>query len=123
MNKAKFSDVYRKANKLFKEGEKLKVLYIKQIYTLDSDPHRRFLESMYDALNLDYEEDIDLNDCIGQTEWISIGYLSSTGIGGIQQRTPWEDEDFIYLHEENNATVTSSSNSIDVEYDEYGNAI
>lgn len=88
---AKFSDAYRKANKLFKEHEKLKVLYIKQIYPLDSEAYVRFLESMYDALNSDYEDDIDWNDCIGITEWISLGYGRYSEIGGIQKRGLWEE--------------------------------
>ena len=120
---AKFSDVYRKANKLFKNGEKLKKLYIKQVYPLDSDAYRLFLEAMYDALNLSYEEDIALMDCVGQTECIFIGYTSSTGVGGIQKRYPWNDEDFIYLYQENNPTNINVYGDCDLEYDEYGNII
>ena len=120
---AKFSDVYKKANKLFKDGEKLNVLHIKQIYPLDSDAYILFLEAMHKALNIDHEHDISWDDCIGISEWISLGYTSTYGIGGIQERTLWDDEDFIYMYEEEHATVTSSNDSIDWEYDEYGNVI
>ena len=120
---AKFSDVYRKVNKFFKEGEKVKELYIKQIYPLSSDSYILFLEAMHDALNVSYEEDIDLNDCIGVTECISLGYSNFSPIGGIQQRYPWEYGDFKYLYEEENSTVASSDDGIGLECDEYGNII
>lgn len=121
---AKFSDVYRKANKLFKkDDEKIKVLYIKQIYPLDSDAYPLFLKAMHEALYLSDEEDIDLMNCIGVTEWISLGYSNFSPIGGIQQRSPWEYEDFKYLYEEENSTVTSSDDGIGLECDEYGNII
>ena len=120
---AKFSDVYRKVNGLRQCGEVLKVLYIKQIYPTNSEPYRSFLESMYDALGLDYEDDIDLNDCIGVQEAISLAYGSVSGIGGIQKRFPVDEEYFIELYKESNIVVASSDERSDVECDEYGNHI
>lgn len=122
-NVAKFSDVYRKVNGLRKSGEKMKVFYIKQIYPINSDPHRQFLESMYDALDLDYEDDIDLGDCIGVEEAISLAYGSVSGIGGIQKRCPIDEDYFIELYEQSNEAVASSEECSGIEYDEYGNAI
>ena len=120
---AKFSDVYRKVNGLRKCGEVLKVHYIKQIYPINSEPYRSFLESMYEALGLDYEDDIDLNDCIGVQEAISLAYGSVSGIGGIQERCPVDEEYFKELYEESNIAVAYSDGCSDVECDEYGNPI
>ena len=120
---AKFSDVYQKVNGVVPKDTKLKVFYIKQVYPIDSDPYIDFLESMYEALGVDYEENIDINDFIGVSEVISLGYTSKTGIGGITDRCPWEKEDFIVLYENQNTPVSSIEEYPDVECDEYGNLI
>ena len=119
----KFSDAYQKANSLGKHDGKLNIFYIKQIYPLDSDAYRLFLEAMYNYLEIDYEDDIDLELCIGLTEAISIGYTSPTGIGGINSRCYWDDEAFVELYQEQYAPASNIDDCNDVEYDEYGNVI
>ena len=115
----KFSDVFKKANNLLKKGEKLKIYYIKQIYPIDSEAYLDFIESMYEALELPYDVQIDMDQCVGVTEDISLGYTSRSGIGGINARRYWEDDDFIALYQYQYGDSSYPS----VEYDEYGNEI
>ena len=118
-----FSEVYQKINGLMPDDKPLKILFIKQVYPIDSDPYRVFLESMYNALEIDYEDDVEETEFIGITEVISIGYTSKTGVGGINKRNPWCAEDFIYLYEQNTQPIPTADEYCDVEYDEYGNVI
>ena len=122
---AKFSDVYRKINKLSKKNEQIKILKIKQLYPLESDPYMRFLEAMYEALNIAFDETINFEDCIGLREAIKIGYTSRSGIGGILQRCPFDEQGFIDMYEDEQEKYSSAIPVEDeyVECDEWGNWI
>ena len=120
---AKFSDVYKKVNNLFEHNEKPNVLYIKQIYPLESDRYCAFMEAMYDALELDDDEEIPMDRCIGITENILIGYRSGSGIGGITDRCRWSKEDFEEYYQQQQQIYASSNDYYGIEYDEYGNMI
>ena len=118
-----FKDAYQEANNIYQGSKKPKIYKIRQIYPFDSQAYDRFLEAMYEALELDYKEDINLEDIIGITEVIGISYSKHSDIGGISTRTPWDDESFVYLYNKNNALNPPIDNYYDVEYDEYGNVI
>ena len=119
----KFQDAYQKVNNIYKSNQDPKIYKIKQIYPFDSQAYDRFLEAMYEALELDYKEDIALEDIIGITEVIGISYSKHSDIGGISTRRPWDEESFVYLYNKNNAPNPPIDNYYDVEYDEYGNVI
>ena len=116
---AKFSDYNKKANKLFKNGEKLNVLHIKQVYPIESDAYDRFVDAMYEELGLDSNEEITFDMCIGLTEAITIGYVSRTGIGGINSRRYWDDKAFVEYYNYQQEAYASAYE----DYDEYGNPI
>ena len=117
---AKFSDVYQKVNGIAPKGKSLNVLYIKQIYSTESEAYRSFLESMYEALGADYEEEIDESEFIGISEAISIGYVSKGDIGGIIDRTPYNEDDFVNLYIAEQDKCSYSEEKYE-EYDEYDN--
>ena len=85
----------------------------------------RFLEAMYEALNIAFDETINFEDCIGLREAITIGYTSRSGIGGILQRCPFDEQDFINMYELEQEKYASAIPVDDdgVECDEYGNLI
>ena len=117
----KFSDMYQKVNKL--SDRKTKILHIKQIYPLDSQPYVDFLQAMHEALGIAYEEELDMEQIINVTETIEISYSSYSGIGGISSRGYWDRENFIELYQEKNAHISTIDEYHDIEYDEYGNVI
>ena len=119
----KFQDAYQKLNNIYKINKDPTIYKIRQIYPFDSQAYDRFLEAMYEALELDYKEDIALEDIIGITEVIGISYSKHSDIGGISTRTPWDEESFVYLYNKNNAPNPPIDNYYDVEYGEYGNVI
>ena len=120
---AKFSDVYKKANHLSEKNEKLKILYIKQVYPINSDAYDRFIDTMYEELGLNDDENITVDDCIGLTEAISIGYISRSGIGSIMDRCYWDEECFVEQYQEQQQICSGDNDYYGIEYDEYGNVI
>ncbi len=117
----KFSDMYQKVNKL--SDRETKILHIKQIYPLDSQPYVDFLQAMHDILGIAYEDELDIEQVINITEAIKISYSSSSGIGGISSRMYWNRKGFIKLYQDKIATTSAINDHYDVEYDEYGNVI
>ena len=118
-----FAEAYRRINGLDDSSKKLKKHKIKQVYPLDSQAYCNFSEAMYDALDLSYDEEIDINKLIGIQEALTIYYDKYSDIGGIKSRCPWDEDCFVELYNKNNIDNPPIDSYNDVEYDEYDNII
>ncbi len=85
---------YKKANGIPLDEKDSKVYYVKQIYPEGTEFYDSFIDSMDEALGCDGEE-FDIEEVVGVTEYVSIGYDAGCDIGGIKRRDPCDFEDFI----------------------------
>lgn len=85
---------YKKANGIPLDEKDSKVYHVKQIYPEGTEFYHSFIDSMDEALAREGEE-FTLDEVVGVTEYVSIGYDEGCDIGGIKRRHPCDFEDFI----------------------------
>ena len=86
---------YQVVNNMIAEDPNMKPYYIRQKYPKNSIFYDAFIDKMFEALELDDEDELDLNEVIGLEEKIQLSYTSETAFGGITDRVACSLNDLI----------------------------
>lgn len=86
---------FQVVNNMIAEDPNMKPYYIRQKYPKDSIFYDAFIDKMFEALELDDEDELDLNDVVGLEEKIQLSYTSETAYGGITDRVACSLNDLI----------------------------
>lgn len=91
------SQCYQRVNGLIKDDYEMEYSYIKQSYPEGTQFYDDFVDAMFESLG---NNKFSLSEIIGVTERIGISYRPHSDIGGIDERCPIDEDDYIHIVED-----------------------